>query len=83
MSASAQLNLATFAPLFAKHAKQEEYCEQLEGDMGAELKRMMLGLEVRRVRYLLKAYHRTRLLKVERFAATIMDNDDLRTRLSA
>mmetsp|Transcript_15856 Transcript_15856/g.43069 ORF Transcript_15856/g.43069 Transcript_15856/m.43069 type:complete len:220 (-) Transcript_15856:373-1032(-) len=61
---------------------QEEYEEALESDMSQELRRMVLSLENKRVRYLLKMYHRTRLQKIEKFAASIVADDQYKDRLS-
>ena len=61
---------------------QEDYVEGLETDMSQELRRMMLNLESKRVRYLLRLYHRTRLSKIEKYAANIMEDNDMHSRLS-
>ncbi|KAF5830729.1 hypothetical protein DUNSADRAFT_14111 [Dunaliella salina] len=61
---------------------QEEYVEALESDMCQELRRMVLSLENKRVRYLLKLYHRTRLQKIEKFAASIVADEQYQDRLS-
>lgn len=47
----------------------------MEQDMAQELRRMVLSLENKRVRYLLRLYHRTRLRKIEKFAACIMEEE--------
>ncbi|GFH08240.1 GINS complex, Sld5 component [Haematococcus lacustris] len=62
--------------------KQEEYTEQLEQDVEQETRRMVLSLENKRVRYLVKLYYRTRLRKIERFAACILDDENYSNRLS-
>ncbi len=54
----------------------------MESDMSQELRRMVLNLENKRVRYLLKLYHRTRLKKIEKFAASIAADDQVQGRLS-
>ena len=61
---------------------KEKLVEDLEQDMAQELRRMMLSLENKRVRYLLKLYHRTRLKKIEKFAASIVADPEYYKRLS-
>lgn len=39
-------------------------------------------LQVKRVRYLLKLYYRTRLKKIEKYAACILDDDSMSAKLS-
>eukprot|EP00798_Chlamydomonas_sp_ICE-L_P003202 gene3202-13222_t len=66
-------------------------------DMEQELRRMVFSLEVKRVRYLLKLYlktrlrkiekyllklyYKTRLRKIEKYAAMILDDDEMSKRL--
>lgn len=54
----------------------------LESDKEYDLVRQLLSYERDRVRYLLKAYLRARLEKVQRFAGTVLDNAELRDKLS-
>lgn len=70
------------AHMYAHIHTQEGLVEQLESDMSQELRRMMMNLENMRVRYLLKMYHRTRLKKIEKFAASIAADDEADDKLS-
>lgn len=47
-----------------------------------ELPRLMYSYELKRVRYLLQAYHRTRLSKIEKFILHILEKDEVLSRLS-
>lgn len=47
---------------------QDEVVEDLERDPAADMKRMVFNLELKRIRYLLRLYLRTRLHKVEMHA---------------
>jgi hypothetical protein len=49
-------------------ALQDLLVEELEQQQGKEMVRSLLALERDRLRWLLKSYLRTRLIKVERFA---------------
>lgn len=42
----------------------------------------MYSYELKRVRYLLQAYHRTRLQKIEKHILHILDKQDIMSRLS-
>jgi len=61
---------------------QEELVEQLESDITQELRRIMLNLENMRLKFLLKMYHKTRLKKIEKFAASIAADDEASRKLS-
>lgn len=62
---------------------QEETVETLDTDMDKELPKIIYQLENRRVRYLLKTYLRTRLKKIEKYAAHVLDaTPEYRQRLS-
>ena len=47
-----------------------------------ELPRLMYSYELKRVRYLLQCYHRTRLNKIEKFILHILERDEVLNRLS-
>lgn len=47
-----------------------------------ELPRLMYSYELKRVRYLLQAYLRTRLKKIERFVLHILENEQVLQKLS-
>ena len=47
-----------------------------------ELPRLMYSYELKRVRYLLQAYHRTRLSKIEKFILHILEKEEVLDRLS-
>lgn len=47
-----------------------------------ELPRLMYSYELKRVRYLLQAYHRIRLQKIEKFILHILEKGDILARLS-
>ena len=47
-----------------------------------ELPRLMYSYELKRVRYLLQAYHRTRLSKIEKFILHILEREEVLNRLS-
>jgi len=47
-----------------------------------ELPRLMYSYELKRVRYLLQAYHRTRLSKIEKFILHILEKEEVLNRLS-
>lgn len=47
-----------------------------------ELPRLMYSYELKRVRYLLQAYHRTRLSKIEKFILHILEKEEVLMRLS-
>eukprot|EP00879_Flechtneria_rotunda_P033135 GHRR01036671.1.p2 GENE.GHRR01036671.1~~GHRR01036671.1.p2 ORF type:complete len:106 (+),score=15.81 GHRR01036671.1:1075-1392(+) len=54
----------------------------MESHKEMDLVRQILSHERDRVRYLLKAYLRARLDKIEKYAGAILDSADLRDRLS-
>uniref|UniRef100_A0A7S0WZE6 DNA replication complex GINS protein SLD5 n=1 Tax=Chlamydomonas leiostraca TaxID=1034604 RepID=A0A7S0WZE6_9CHLO len=62
--------------------EKEEQVEGLESAGTQELERMIYSLEVKRVRYLLKLYYRTRLHKIEKYAAAILDDEAQASKLS-
>ena len=47
-----------------------------------ELPRLMYSYELKRVRYLLQAYHRTRLKKIEKFILHILEKEEVLQKLS-
>ena len=47
-----------------------------------ELPRLMYSYELKRVRYLLQCYHRTRLNKIEKFVLHVLEKDEVLGRLS-
>lgn len=47
-----------------------------------ELPRLMYSYELKRVRYLLQAYHRTRLNKIEKFILHILEKEEVLQNLS-
>ena len=47
-----------------------------------ELPRLMYSYELKRVRYLLQAYHRIRLNKIEKFILHILEKEDVLQNLS-
>lgn len=47
-----------------------------------ELPRLMYSYELKRVRYLLQSYHRTRLTKIEKFILHILEKEEVLNRLS-
>ena len=47
-----------------------------------ELPRLMYSYELKRVSYLLQAYHRTRLKKIERFILHILEKEEVLQKLS-
>ena len=47
-----------------------------------ELPRLMYSYELKRVRYMLQAYHRTRLSKIEKFILHILEKEEVLNRLS-
>lgn len=47
-----------------------------------ELPRLMYSYELKRVRYLLQAYHRTRLRKIEKFILHILEKEEVLQKLS-
>lgn len=55
-----------------------DYREQAE----MELPRLMYSYELKRVRYLLQAYHRIRLQKIEKFILHILEKEEILSRLS-
>ena len=55
-----------------------DYRDQAE----MELPRLMYSYELKRVRYLLQAYHRIRLQKIEKFILHILEKEDILSRLS-
>ncbi|KAG1666152.1 hypothetical protein FOA52_011564 [Chlamydomonas sp. UWO 241] len=70
------------AELQAAVSRQDEAVEDLERNPTAEMRRMVYNLELKRIRYLLRLYLRTRLHKLERMAAYVLANEDLLERLS-
>ena len=56
--------------------------QETESNPEQELLRMMFTVELTRVKYMLRSYHRTRLFKVERYVMHCLDNPDVRQRLS-
>jgi GINS complex subunit 4 len=62
--------------------QQEEAVEDLEKDHRHELKRTVFSLELKRAKYLLRLYLRTRLFKIESQAAHILGHQELIDRLS-
>ena len=55
-----------------------DYRDQAE----LELPRLMYSYELKRVRYLLQAYHRIRLQKIEKFILHILEKEEILMRLS-
>lgn len=47
-----------------------------------ELPRLMYSYELKRVRYLLQAYHRIRLQKIEKFILHVLEKEEILARLS-
>ena len=47
-----------------------------------ELPRLMYSYELKRVRYLLQAYHRIRLQKIEKFILHVLEKQEILERLS-
>lgn len=51
--------------------------EQVSGSRDFELPRLAYGLEVLRVRFLIKAYYRARVDKIEKYSAAVLDSPEL------
>lgn len=66
----------------AKLQRQEGELQAMEADKEYDLVRQVLSYERDRVRFLLKAYLRARLEKVEAYAGALLDSAALRERLS-
>ncbi|KAF6254114.1 hypothetical protein COO60DRAFT_1703476 [Scenedesmus sp. NREL 46B-D3] len=62
--------------------RQEVELDGMEGQRDYELVRQVLSYERDRVRFLLKAYLRARLEKIEQYAGSMLDTASLRVRLS-
>ncbi|WIA41686.1 hypothetical protein OEZ86_009033 [Tetradesmus obliquus] len=62
--------------------RQETEIDAMEGQRDYELVRQVLSYEQDRVRFLLKAYLRARLEKIEQSAGSMLDTEALRERLS-
>lgn len=64
-------------PLHALHAgwlAQDLQCEEMCNEGERDLARFMMSIEVRRVRFLIKAYYRTRLHKIGTYNVAILDS---------
>lgn len=61
---------------------QEHEIQVAEASPEQELLRTIYTVEITRVKYMLRSYHRTRLFKVEHFVMYCLDNPDVRQRLS-
>eukprot|EP00955_Chlamydomonas_euryale_P057671 356868-Chlamydomonas_euryale.AAC.8 len=72
----------TSVTLAARRGMQDEAVEDLERNPSAEMKRMVFSLELKRIRYLLRLYLRTRLHKIERMAAYVLGREEALSRLS-
>lgn len=74
------------APLVASIEAQIEHQEGVITDYREnpqmELPRLMYSYELKRVRYLLQSYHRTRLTKIEKFILHILEKEEVLNRLS-
>lgn len=54
----------------------------LEADPASELARTMYQYEESRVRYMLRSYHRVRVMKIEKYVMSILDDDATLKKLS-
>lgn len=61
---------------------QEGVIADYRDNAAMELPRLMYSYELKRVRYLLQAYHRTRLRKIERFILHILEKEEVLQKLS-
>ena len=64
------------------HGIQEGVIADYRDNAEMELPRLMYSYELKRVRYLLQAYLRTRLKKIEKFVLHILENEQVLLRLS-
>lgn len=62
---------------------QDHVIQEAEASPEKELLRTIITVEVTRVRYMLRSYLRTRLLKIERYVMYCLDNENVRSRLSS
>jgi GINS complex subunit 4 len=67
---------------FSFASTQESLIQETESSSDMELLRAIFSVETTRVKYMLRSYLRTRLLKIERFAMYCMDKPEMRARLS-
>lgn len=61
---------------------QEGVIADYRDNAAMELPRLMYSYELKRVRYLLQAYHRTRLRKIEKFILHILEQEEVLQKLS-
>lgn len=64
------------------HGIQEGVIADYRDNAEMELPRLMYSYELKRVRYLLQAYLRTRLKKIEKFVLHILENEPVLQKLS-
>ena len=65
-----------------KMSAQEGVIADYRDNPQMELPRLMYSYELKRVRYLLQCYHRTRLSKIEKFVLHVLEKDEVLARLS-